>query len=148
MTAGATPTFYYTEDRNCWFQVRPWTFIQGALSSVLSQIYVWILVFSSQNSYIYHTWNFVTVKNKVQHVPPKWQCLLARSWSNVQWCLSVNILHIQYTDFVQNYTNQKLKLYKTFDHLNRKLCKTVSVVMCIALSEPYILTHLLVLKAI
>jgi len=56
-------------------------------------------------------------------------------------------LHMQYREFVKNYANQKLKEYKTFDHLNRKLSKMATISMCVALSDHCTLTHLVAIQA-
>jgi hypothetical protein len=53
MTALANSTFYYKGEGTFWFEVRPQTIIEGVLSSVLIQIYVWIFLFIKQNCTIY-----------------------------------------------------------------------------------------------
>jgi len=55
---------------------------------------------------------------------------------------------MQYREFVKNYANQKLKEYKTFDHLNRKLSKTATISMCVALSDHCTLTPLVAIQAL
>jgi hypothetical protein len=63
VTALATSTFYYMGDETFSFEIRPRTLIQGVLSSVLSQNYVWILLFRRQNRYIYCIQNSANVEN-------------------------------------------------------------------------------------
>ena len=70
-TAFAASAFYYKVEGTCSLQIRAWTPEFNPLPD--------LCVYFAVQKPNCHFYNFVTVKNKMHHVPLKWQCVLA-------WC--------------------------------------------------------------